>query len=549
MKIFSFMRKPLKPILYGALLALLCTVALIFTLQYQTDSRTLKNWLNTYTYVGTICPDVEGQAMLSPIPEEIFQMIKDADTIASTHTMQTYAAKLLDGHIVVDNMMTLDQLQQRYFVHARIKSHMDWNSPWDTFKFDRYAIEIVDEWGSQKIGDRGLFLHMIRLAEEPAFEVGEEVFFNSGYLLDKGFVIVVEFDIYTPAAWEMLTGMEPLNIFMENPFLVLEEGEGEEEILAFLEETGMLPYYEKFAQLDNNLAVRAISDFYALPKTANDRVYVTDGRAITKEDAGKKVCMIHQNLMNRNRYGIGDTITLSVAEESYSLSGWANGNPMPEDELITSYGEAETYEIIGFYNEIGRDPYDPLYYSYTDIFIPAEKECDEMSLPYAFSFKVLGVDYDKFVAETMPKLEETGCVVKLVDTGWQDVEDAYYAMEVRCNLMFGCAVLSFVAAVIAFTVLLYLHLRKEYGLQRLMGAYRHEACQVYLAAMAVVALPALSLSGVVSYLIVKNLLHSVIVESLLLFATVPMAIFVAVLVLLLLLIAISERGSLRNIII
>lgn len=549
MKIFSFMRKPLKPILYGALLALLCTVALIFTLQYRTDKQTLESWLHNYTYVGTICPDEERMAMLSPIPEEAFQIIEEAETICATHTMQTYAAKLLDGHMVVDNMMTMDQLQQRYFVHARIKSYMDWNSPWETYKFDRYSIEIVDEWGSQKIGNRGLFLNMTRLADEPAFHVGDEVFFTSGYLLNQGFVIVVEFDIYTPAAWEMLTGMEPLNLFMENPFLVLEEGEGEEEILAFLDETGMLPYYEKFAQIDNNLAVRAISDFYALPRTANDRVYVTDGRAITKEDAGKKVCMIHQNLMNRNRYGIGDTITLSVAEDSYSLYGWENGNPMPEDELITSYGEQETYEIIGFYNEIGRDPYDPLYYSYTDIFIPAEEESDEMPLPYAFSFKVAGVDYDAFVAETMPMLEATGCVVTLADTGWRDVEDAYYAMEVRCKLMFGCAVLSFIAAVVAFTVLLYLHLRKEYGLQRLMGAYRREACQVYLAAMIAVALPALAVSGVVSYLIVKNLLQSVMVESLLLFAMVPTMIFVAVLALLLLLIAISERGSLRNIII
>ena len=172
-----------------------------------------------------------------------------------------------------------------------------------------------------------------------------------------------------------------------------------------------------------------------------------------------------------------------------------------------------------------------------------------MPLPYAFSFKVAGVDYDAFVAETMPMLEATGCVVTLADTGWQDVEDAYYAMEVRCKLMFGCAVLSFIAAVFAFTVLLYLHLRKEYGLQRLMGAYRREACQVYLAAMIVVALPALTVSGVVSYLIVKNLLQSVVVESLLLFAMVPTMIFAAVLALLLLLITISERGSLRNIII
>ena len=547
MKIFSFMRKPLKPMLYGALLMLLCTVALIFSFQYQTDKQTLEDWLSNYTYIGTICPDVESGALLTPIPEETWEQLKKSDTIHSIHSMQTYAAKLLDGHIVVDHMMTTSQLQQRYFVQAKIKSSMDWGS-WGEYKYDRYSIEIVKEWGSNKIGNRGLFVNMLRLATEPAFEAGDEIFFTSGYQFKNGFVIVVEFDFLTPAAFEALYGMPPADIYTQNPFLVLEEGEGEAEIKAFLEETGMMPYYEKFAQLDNNLAVRAISDFYALPKTATDRLYITDGRAITDKDAGKKVCMVSQNLATRNRYGLGDIVTLSVAEESYSLYGWENGNPMPDDELITSYAPGEEYEIIGIYNQIGRDAYDPLFYSHTDIFVPVEKVVVEQTLPYAFSFQVLGTDYDVFMAETLPALEQTGCIVKLADTGWQDVEDAYYAMEVRCNVMLWCAILSFIAAAIVFSVLMFLHLRKEYGLQRLMGAYRHEAYRVYLAAIAVVSLPALMISGLAGYVIVKYMLQNVIVENLLIFALVPAGLLAVICLLLFLLVAFCERGSLRKII-
>ena len=548
MKIFSFLRKPLKLYLYGTLLALLCTVTLIFALQYQTDKKTLADWLSNYTYVGTISPDVEKVAALSPLSEETKNMLKEADTIASLHSFQTYGARLSDGHLVPDQMMTLSQLQQRYFVQAKVTG-VRGSETFGDFKYDRYSIEIVKEWGSSKIGDRGFFLHMLRLAEESAFAAGDEIFFTCGYYIDSyGFIKVVEFEFYTPAAYEVLMGVEPADIFTQNPYLVLEEGEGEAEIWKFMEETGLAPYYEKFTELGQNLAVRAVSDFYGLPKTATDRVYVTDGRGITQEDTGKKVCMISQNLANRNRYCIGDRITLKIADESYSLYGWENGNPMPEDALITSYGESEEYEIIGVYNQISRNDYDPFYYSHTDIFIPTIAKTEEIPLPYAFSFKVLGVDYDAFLAETLPDLEATGCIVKLADTGWQDVEDAYYAMEVRCGLMFCCAILAFVAAVMVFAILLFFHLRKEYGLMRLMGAYRHEACQVYIAAVTVIAVPALMISGIMGYVIVKYKMAAAIISNLAIFVMLPVALLMAICLVLFLLIAFSERGSVRKII-
>ena len=548
MKIFSFMRKPLKPVLYGSLLMLLCTVALIFSLQYQTDKQTLDDWLSNYTYIGTICPDVESNALMTEMSEETWSQLEQAETIHSIHTMKTYAAKLMDGYLVPDHMMTLSQLYQRYFIQARVTGVMGMG-PMGIFEYDRYSIELVKEWGSDKTGDRGLHVNVWRLTEEPAWKPGQEVFFVSSYTFDSyNLLNMTEFEIYTPAAWEAMTGMAPVDVFMENPFLLLEEGEGEARIKSFLEETGMMPYYEKFIQLDGNLAVRAISDFYALPKTATDRLYITDGRAITEADAGKKVCMISQNLMNRNRYALGDIVTLSVAEESYSLFGWENGNPMPEDELITSYAQGEEYEIIGIYNQIGRDAYDPLFYSHTDIFVPAEKVIVEQTLPYAFSFQVLGTDYDVFIEETLPMLESSGCVVKLADTGWQDVEDAYYAMEVRCKVMFWCAVLSFMAAASVFSVLLFLHLRKEYGLQRLMGAYRHEAYRVYLAAIAVISIPALAISGLAGYIIVTYMMQNIMTESLLIFVFVPVGLLVVICLLLFLLVAFCERGSLRKII-
>lgn len=540
MKIFSFMRKPLKPILYGTLLTLLCTVSLIFFVQYRTDKQTLDDWLNNYAYIGTIYPDVDGQALLAPLPEETKTLLQKADTIESLHSMQSYAAKLTDGNIIVDHMMTLSQLQQRYFVQAEVTHYMDWYSSYD-FKCDRYTIELIKEWGSNKVGTRSLHVLLYRYGDEPAWEVGQEVFFISNYVIDyTGTVNLTDFELYTPKMWEMMTGQPPTDVFSQNPYLLLEEGEGEQEILAFMDETGITPYFEKFTQLEGNLTVRAIDDFYALPKTANDRIYIVDGRALDKQDTGKKVCMISQNLANRNRYYLGDIVTLSIADDSYSLYGWENGYPMPEDDLITSYAPGEAYEIVGIYNQIGRDSMDPLYFSHTDIFIPIEEETKEFSLPYAFSFRVLGPDYDAFCEETLPQLENSGSVVRLADTGWQDVEDAFYSMELRCTVMFWCAMLTFIVAAVVFSVLLFWHLRMEYGLQRLMGAYRYEACKVYFAAIAVIAVPALILAGIIGQFIAKSLLLAPLL--------LPLALLAAICALLLLFLAISERGSVRKII-
>ena len=539
MKIFSFMRKPLKPILYGILLTLLCTVSLIFFLQYQSDKDTLNSWLNNYAYVGTIYPDVEWNALLTPLPEETKDLLTKASTITSLHSMQTYAAKLLDGNIIVDHMMSLDQLQQHFFLEAKVTHYMDWGSSFD-FKCDRYTIELIKEWCSNKVGTRSLHVNLYRHADEPAWEVGQEVFFISGYIFDGNAVNVTEFELYTPTMWEMMMGQPPADVFGQNPYLLLGDGNDEQEILDFMEETGIAPFYEKFTQLEGNLTVRAIEDFYALPKTATDRIYITDGRALTKEDSGKKFCMISQNLANRNRYYLGDIVTLSIAEDSYSLYGWENGYPLPEDDIITSYTPGEAYEIVGIYNQIGRDSFDPLYYSHTDIFIPSENEPALASLPYALSFRVSGLNYDTFIMETLPELEATGCAVRLTDTGWQDVEDAYYAMELRSSVMFWCSVLTFLAAAIVFSLLLFFHLRMEYGLQRLMGAYPHEACQVYIAALTVIALPALVLSGIIGQVIAKSFLLSALL--------LPLALLAAICFLLFLLLAMSERGSVRNII-
>ena len=54
MRTFSFLRRPVKPVLYALLLALILTAALVFSWQYHLDGIVLDHAIDTYAYVGTV---------------------------------------------------------------------------------------------------------------------------------------------------------------------------------------------------------------------------------------------------------------------------------------------------------------------------------------------------------------------------------------------------------------------------------------------------------------------------------------------------------------
>lgn len=296
--------------------------------------------------------------------------------------------------------------------------------------------------------------------------------------------------------------------------------------------------------------MRTVAEFDELFNAARGRTYPAYGRALTAEDVGKKVCMINQNLMLRNRYMIGDTISLSIAQDSYRLeNGWQSGFPMPDDELIDSYGAAEEYEIVGIYYQVGRSSDDPLYYSDNDIFIPAQESTDALPLPYAFTFRVEGPAYDAFEAEVVPALEAADCSVRIADGGWDAVADTYYSMELRSTFMLCCAALTFLAAAVIFCLLLHHHLRREYGLQRLLGAYRREALRVYFAAVVSLVVPALLVAALAGQWIFKTLIREgATIGQDISVLLLPTALGALICLLLPLLTAWSERGSLRRVI-
>ena len=515
MRTFSFLRRPWKLVLYGVLLVLLSAAGLILFLQYQLDAQALRESLQNYAYVGIISPDEGGQYLLKPTPAEGLELLRESDLVSDIQQVGTLAAKNTDGKIIPDYLMTTDQLQQCYYVQATVNFVISQQEFADRY-FDSYALDIVKQWGADTIGGRGRpTISLLRMADEPGWEVGQQIFFVSNYQIDSNGVNTGSFMVYSPgvvSAYNMADAQGDPDPRILHPYLLLEPDEGEAEILDFMEETGIKPLYDMHTQLEGNIAVHQIESFSMLPYAAKGRFQLVYGRELVPEDAGKKVCMISQNLMLRNRYVLGDKVSLSIAQESYiapddsGIGGWRSGNPMRGEELITSYAPPEEYEIIGIYHQLSRDDTDPLFFGHNDIFIPGSGS-EETVPSYMLSFRVNGPDHDAFQQQLLPLLQEKGCAVQLIDSGWEAVEETYYAMQTRRDLMLCSTITVLLAAIITFALLMLRHFRREFGLHRLLGAYKHEAIRVYFAAGVVIAAPALLIAALAAVRIFDSLMH------------------------------------------
>lgn len=506
MATLTFWRRPIRLILYGLLLALLSAAGLFFCLQYKLDRQALQESADNYAYVGTAHLNEWGSVLEKPLPGEVQELLQESDNVSGIHIQHSRAARILERKVIPETMMYADQLHQRFYAHARIVHAYSISNPEDEIQYDDYVIVLLKQYGREDIGigRGGASMTLIRTADEPPLENGQELFFHSAYSPRNGAVATNFFSLMTPAAAAHFglddTVPEPL---AQNPFFLLEEGQGEAEIMAFMEETGIMPHYERYLQVGQNMTVQEIDDFSMLPNAANLHSYVVYGRALGPEDAGKKVCMVSQNLMLRNRFILGDKVKLSISPGCYTAAnGWQSGYPGYNDTLLTDYSPGEEYEIVGIFHQLNRDTANPLYYGNNDILIPKGNIAPFTGDISAcnLSFRVQGKDFEAFLAEDMPRLEDLGYTVLFQDKGWERVKETYYSMEVRMKLTLACALVTLLCGILAFCILLHNHMKQEYGLQRLLGAYRREALGTHYAGLLTLAPPALSLSAVAAAL-------------------------------------------------
>lgn len=537
MQKFPFLRRPVKPVLYAILLALVTTAALIFAWQYHLDGIILDHAIDTYAYVGTVVrsdgqimdgdgkadrddrdlasltgepiPALGGPAFLEELPEGLVQWLYDAEALTRIDNRQTQAAQVgeftrihmdeTDQTVMVgDSMMSASYVTPYHFLEGTVVFSDSWSDPEDELQFDNYQVQVDRMWSDPAFPNDTIMVHYDRYRDEPQLQVGQRVFLiGMQSHTESGTVINSQTYVWTPAANEHTLGTTSLP--MQHSVLLIPEGvDSETYIQDFLGSTGLDKYLEKQLSAQSGVTVRRSADMRMIPIFARDTAKTYEGRVLNPTDVGKKVCVISNGLAQRNRLSVGDTIRLSLADGCYTIhgvenmehaEGWETHEQSETDAPLT-YGDYEEYEIVGIYTQAGRRGNNALYFPYSTIFLPSvEGGRADAVKPYTFSFKVAGPDYRDFLAEFQPVLDEYGYTLVVEDTGWDDVKESFYSMQTRRQLMLICAAAAFAAAVAVFAVLLSAHCGYEYGLRRLLGASRREALGIYGAVFAFTAIP------------------------------------------------------------
>ena len=551
MRTFSFLRRPVKPVLYTVLLALILTAALVFAWQYHLDGLILDHAIDTYAYVGTvvrsdgqvldyeatrderdfegISGQMGGPAFLEELPQELVQWLSGSDYVTRIDSRQTQAAMLgeytrvnaeetAQTARIDDQMMSLGGTSY-YFLEGTVETVVknDWRQD-DETAVDNYRLRVDRMWSHPNFSQETIMLDIWCLSSEPQFEEGQRIFLIGNYVYygEGGMPSDQKTSFDSPKFlqdWLDRKGYDrELTTVEENRYTIIPEGvDSESYIQDFLESTGLDVLLERQLRNRNAVTIRRTQDMSMIPLFAKGKARTYEGRILTSADMGKKVCVISNGLSQRNRLSVGDTIRLSLADGSYCMeNGWETGEQGDHDEPLT-YGAYEEYEIVGIYTQAGRRTINSLYFTYNDIFLPTDSGSEaEVQKPYTFSFKVPGPDYQNFLSEFEPVCAEYGYTLIVEDTGWDDVKESFYTMQTRRQLMLICAAAAFAAAVLVFAILLGAHCSYEYGLRRLLGASKREALGIYGAVFAVTAIPggALALGG--AWVMARKLLQDVL---------------------------------------
>ena len=217
----------------------------------------------------------------------------------------------------------------------------------------------------------------------------------------------------------------------------------------------------------------------------NDLMRVSSGRAITEEDRGKKVCMLPAEMMLSLRKGVGEKISLAVSP--HDLSDGYGGAGLPEifrEYDAGDFAPMEEYEIIGTYSNDARNDLDGNTRNFFlhEILIPDqedEKAYEPVSMSN-FSYSVHKDDYESYLFETEPLLREAGYSVVMARPEYADVEGQLEDLRSKSLSTYVTSALALAAGLAIEAGSLLLFWRKDYLIERRLGADRREAGGIYV---------------------------------------------------------------------
>lgn len=512
----KLLRRPVKKILCGLLFLVITMFVLLFSLQYWIDGISLSEAESYYSYAGTIYNPSGSHPDFDPISGEALEILADSENLAELDVRNTYSCRV-QGLMRTSDWFLEDipyDLAHWYMVEGTVLETPQMQA-YGQYNIESFKLQVDRYWAGAQQRFDVLNIDVYYEAEDRMRHIweGERCFLVGHYRCPGGRGAANYVSVYQAPYSELVPGIDwgddsPLlsGGLTELPQDLTEE-ERETYIRDYLEEKKLTVIGEAIDSVEGVYTLYTVGNMSLLFPVKEETMFFSSGRELTPEDTGRPVCVISDELAEKNGLQPGDMLTLSVSEHNYVVgqhsfyAGRESGLPCESDAILDDYINCGEFEIVGTYAFLNRDNVLGSYaFSYNDIFVPKgvlpweNADRTDTVRPYRMSFRISGTRYTDFLDECEAALANQGYYLRMSVSRWDEVSDSFYAIQGRRRWMLAGTIVAFLAGISAFDCLLLVQNRKEYALRRLLGAYAKEARGVFYSAFALCGLPAAMLS-------------------------------------------------------
>lgn len=226
------------------------------------------------------------------------------------------------------------------------------------------------------------------------------------------------------------------------------------------------------------------SDMPAIPRFAEGKMAIAEGRALNKDDQGLNHCVVSQAFLKTNELKLGDKIKMGLCTkllEQHSGMGAVACIP----ERYSPPAEEVELEIVGVYYDtdgaLEREANMYWCYSYNTIFVPSsllpvDPPQDHKIYPGEFSLVVGDAQkIEEFLKMAEPLAKEHGISLRFDDGGWTQVSRNISASSQMSLITTSLFV---IASAIALLIAVYLFIgrgKREYAIMRALGTPSNRA--------------------------------------------------------------------------
>ena len=527
------LRRPWRIFLCALANAVLLVFCFVEGGQWLLTGSAIADARNNQVYLGTLTPrrdplpeddgesaviyDGDGEDGGMLVSEEALRVLEDSPLVRECHRVRGHSARLSSGRWMPTDGYPMDANQTFLFVgrvasknnvlhtsqgretgeirvtlqplcvSAGYEKHLT-IPPTEASGIPILSIPDMVRYGID--GETGELVVMERIpAQDPGLEEGERYLFacvGSGTATSplSLFFFTGPDGESLPAVWPEEPGDE-----------ILSDREFGEKVIR---EKGLSAIAASLNNAASLVTVQEIDAMDTLPVRQKELLRIMTGRELTRDDIGKNVCVMHVSDAASQGLRVGMTVPLSLSGGICGQDYHGRGVPYPGDTEILDYGPEEEFELVGIFTYVDQ----PVSWNDADfgyameflsryrypkgtVFIPTRtgnKDGGRLPTVWDFSFSVHRNDCDAFVKETAGPLYEMGYDLNILAVNYADIEEQLKELEKNGADNLAVGLLGLAAGLAVAVVLPFLFWRKDYAVERRLGASRREARGVYRSA-------------------------------------------------------------------